>query len=383
MIVKKYEFYNILPKNSPRMSLQIPSGVAELPDFFGVDCFIVTSEGADGLSYIGPNVFRGNTNMTSVDLSGCSSLTSLGSMALSECSKLSDIILPPSLETMGVGSIANCTSLVSLDLSFCERIKLITPFFCNMNFSLIDIRFPLNIQTIGTCAIGNCTSLVYLDLSAYLQLEKLENHAFSNALSLQDIVFPPNIQKISTAAFKNCTSLIRLNLGNCHQLLKIDAYAFSQCNSLCDIILPPNIDVIDIDAFESCTRLVSIRIPAFVREVKMHAFYGCTQLAEVIFEGDTKVNATSFANCPKLVRRMYPSKRHSGLRYGKYSELKGRLRFGQGEPGESATCGISLEEFADDLDIVVLQCGHAFCEEALHTWIERQKICPACKNAIQ
>jgi hypothetical protein len=56
------------------------------------------------------------------------------------------------------------------------------------------------------------------------------------------------------------------------------------------------------------------------------------------------------------------------------------LQFEQGQSG--AICGISLEEFQEDSDIVVLPCGHAYFEESFHEWILRRKICPICKKSI-
>jgi hypothetical protein len=49
-----------------------------------------------------------------------------------------------------------------------------------------------------------------------------------------------------------------------------------------------------------------------------------------------------------------------GFRYGKYSQLRSILVDSQQENGK---CGISLEEFEEDSDIVVLPCKHAFLEE--------------------
>jgi hypothetical protein len=71
------------------------------------------------------------------------------------------------------------------------------------------------------------------------------------------------------------------------------------------------------------------------------------------------------------------ARRYPGFRYGKYSELKASLQFEQGS--ESGTCGISLEEFQEDSDIVVLPCGHAYFEESFNMWISRQNICPSCR----
>jgi hypothetical protein len=99
-------------------------------------------------------------------------------------------------------------------------------------------------------------------------------------------------------------------------------------------------------------------------------------LAEVVFEGDTKVDANAFQNCPKLsLRKIY-----TRFLYGKYSELKESL---VGSYREGGICGITLESFLDDSNIVCLPCGHAYFEEALYKWLEIQKICPTCRFVLQ
>jgi len=256
----------------------------------------------------------------------------------------------------------------------------IPSFYCNEQYSLREIVFPPNIQTIGTCAFRNCTNLEMMNLSQYLQLTKLDNNAFLNAWSLQDFVFPPNIKEISLCVFQNCTSLTRLDLSNCHQLTKLGSYAFSDCFSLHEIILPPNIDEIEPSVFNNCTSLVSIRIPESVKEIGKNSFLGCSQLEQVIFEGDPLIDGCAFDDCPRLSRKIFSQKRHSGFIYGKYSELKGILKFEQQQGG---TCGIRLEDFLDDSNIVVLPCGHAFFEEEFHEWILRRKICPSCRVELK
>jgi len=94
----------------------------------------------------------------------------------------------------------------------------------------------------------------------------------------------------------------------------------------------------------------------------------------VIFEGQTEINKYAFQNCPRLtIKKLF---RLPGFHYGKYSELRSILVDSQQENG---ICGISLEEFEEDSDIVVLQCGHPYFEELLHDWVSRNRICPTCR----
>ena len=99
-------------------------------------------------------------------------------------------------------------------------------------------------------------------------------------------------------------------------------------------------------------------------------------LEEFIIEGPVVLAESTFENCPRLVRRIYLQTRFVDCIYGKYCELQCSLKF------EKVECGISLEEFEDDSNIVILRCGHAFLEDSLQEWTKRQRICPACKQRI-
>jgi hypothetical protein len=160
------------------------------------------------------------------------------------------------------------------------------------------------------------------------------------------------------------------------QLEKFYENAFESNIALRDIQFPPNLRLIDCYAFQRCKSLRTIQIPASVEMIGENAFRNCAKLEEVTFEGMVMLAEGAFENCPRLIRRIYLQTRFLDCVYGKYSELKGGLKF------EGVKCGISLEEFEDDSNIVILHCKHAFLEESLQEWARRQRICPACKKRI-
>jgi len=51
---------------------------------------------------------------------------------------------------------------------------------------------------------------------------------------------------------------------------------------------------------------------------------------------------------------------------------------------ECLRCGISLEDFQDDSEIVVLPCRHAFMEAQIRRWIitDRHTTCPTCRAPV-
>jgi hypothetical protein len=249
--------------------------------------------------------------------------------------------------------------------------KLISYAFCNA-WSLREITFPPNVKIIGE--FNNCTNLVSLDFSDCHQLRKFERFAFNHASSLENVIFPPNVRIIG--GFGVCKKLVYCNFSNCLQLEKIYANAFEFNIALRDIQFPQNLKIIESGAFRKCTNLTTIKIPASVEIIGENSFKSCAKLEEVTFEGPTMLATGAFENCARLVRRIYLQTRFVDCVYGKYCDLQESLLF------EKVECGISLEEFKDDSNIVILRCGHAFLEESFHEWTKKQRICPACKQRI-
>jgi hypothetical protein len=315
-------------------------------------------------------------NLVSLDLSSFCNLKEIESCAFRSSWSLQEIKFPPSLEKISSESFTDCLKLVKLDLSHLLNMTIIESDLFKNFWALQEISFPPNIRKIGTRCLKNCTSLVRLDLSNCEQLEEIGYDSFVSAWRLQEIIFPQNLRKISAGAFLECTSLTKLDFSGCAQFEEFGNNNFTDAFSLEEIVFPPTLQKIKHHAFRNCRSLVRLRIPASVREIETDAFSGCIQLEEIIFENPAgiSIHERAFQNCPLLARRC------PGFRYGKYSELKATLLFGQGQIG--ATCGISLEEFQDDSDIVVLPCGHAYIEEEFNKWILMQKICPTCKVAL-
>ena len=223
-----------------------------------------------------------------------------------------------------------------------------------------------------------------LDLSGLPDLKIIGRDCFRDLFQLRELRFSPEIERIRSGSFTGCTSLTRLDLSNCAELRIFGSGIFKNCWSLREIIFPENSKIYEICAgsFSNCTRLTRLRIPASVRKISgRRTFSGCTQLEEVVFEGDTEVVPDAFQNCPNLERKIFLRRKIPGFQYGKYSDLKGTLQFDQGESG--ASCGISLEEFKEDSDIVILPCGHAYIEESFNEWFSMQKICPTCKVRLR
>jgi hypothetical protein len=359
-----------------------PLGWIEKPDLLRL-ITIEPSHFSDGFEQTITKIefggFSSCYNLVSLDLSSLCNLKEIESSAFQKSWSLREIKFPPNLEKISSGSFTDCLKLVKLDLSHLLKMSIIEIDLFKNSWELQEISFPPNIQKIGTRSFKNCTSLVRLDLSNCEQLEEIGFDTFVRGLSLREITFNRNLKKILAGAFLNCISLTRLDFSHCAQFEEFGNNVFTDAFSLEEIVFPQTLQKITNHAFRNCTSLTRLRIPASINKIEEEAFSGCANLVEVVFENlaGIEIHDRAFQNCPRLARI---PRRCPGCHYGKYSDLKGILQFGQGSEG--GTCGISLEEFQDDSDIVVLPCGHAYIEEEFNKWILMQKICPTCKVAL-
>ena len=123
-----------------------------------------------------------NKNIT-LDLSGTTGLEAIActtdsTSVFAKCTKLTNVILPSTLTTIGKYAFANCSSLTS-------------------------ITIPSSVKTIGSHAFYSCTGFISLKLDA----QNIEEEAFGYCKSLTSVTFTSNVKKISSYAFHYCTSL--------------------------------------------------------------------------------------------------------------------------------------------------------------------------------
>ncbi len=130
------------------------------------------------LRTIGQNLFRGLETLTEVVfLSGEngeeSSLTTIEEGAFRDCSNLSSITLPSSVETLNPNIFNGCVSLT------------------NVSFSNNQ-----NIRTIPVGMFMNCTSLETVTLPSGSRFNRINEDAFANTSSLEYLIIPSTIETL-------------------------------------------------------------------------------------------------------------------------------------------------------------------------------------------
>lgn len=245
--------------------------------------------------------------------------------AFAKCNKLTEIILPETVDYIGRNAFADCGSLT-------------------------DISFPNQIKGFGAGALRGCTSLENVelpigvkDISGMFQnnqklrrvhlpegIEVIGRDAFENCINLCEIQLPGSIKSIARTAFAN-TGYVNEKanwkdgaLYLCHWLIDVDkslsgkffiedgtvgiadatfgkVFLGKSCDKLSDIEMPETLKYIGIGAFCGCVKLKKVRIPSGVEVLSQDLFRDCTNLKEVwIPKGIKSIGNWPFFRCEKV-----------------------------------------------------------------------------------
>ena len=115
--------------------------------------------------------------------------------------------------------------------------------------NLTNIEIPESIESIGKYAFEGCSSLKNIVIPA--TLESIGKYAFAGCSSLEKFVIPESVNSIGKSAFHNCSSLINIKIPK--SVNSIGNYAFEGCNNL-NVIIDNSKDNVKIgkDAFNGC-----------------------------------------------------------------------------------------------------------------------------------
>ncbi len=104
--------------------------------------------------------------------------------------------------------------------------------------------------------------------------------------SIRKVVIEDGVTYVGSYAFYNCPNLTEVQFAK--TIKEIGKGAFYGCFGVEDTIIPPlvipgNIEVIASDAFMYCTELPQVVMEEGVRDIRIGAFYGCSNLEKIDF----------------------------------------------------------------------------------------------------
>ncbi|MEE1047729.1 MAG: leucine-rich repeat domain-containing protein [Clostridia bacterium] len=264
----------------------------------------------EGVNRIEGSAFSGCKELESIIIPN--SVTYIGGYAFHNCYKLNDIIVPNSVVSIGKYAFIGCSSLREITLPFIGSQRGNSGTENSVFVYIFGERSHIP-ETLKKVTITDETVVSY--------------RAFYNCSSLTDIVLTDGVTSIEEDAFYNCSGLTRITVPN--SVISIGNNAFRRCSSLEEITLPfigsqrgnsgtedavfgyifgyTGLETEDGTIPQCFTENVCkyYYIPNTLKKVIITdetmvgygAFYGCSNMSDVVILGDVKAIASNaFAN---------------------------------------------------------------------------------------
>ena len=298
------------PAGKTSTSYTIPNSVTSIGSQAFDNCSrLISITIPDSVNEIGYATFEGCSGLASVTIPD--SVTSLGGSAFQSCSGLTSITIGNSVTSIGTYMFFSCRKLTSITIPVnVTEIRSSAFYACS---GLQSITIPKSVTSIDSSAFYNCSSLtrVYYagDINDWVSIDFGSRNAsplnnsnanlYLNGQTSTPYVFPSNLNlsnatKIGSYSLYGQTGITSVTIGD--NVASIGEYAFQSCSGLTSVRIGNEITGIGRSAFENCSSVTSITIPNSVTSIGIYAFRYCTSLNNVYFYNDISTNTLSIGS---------------------------------------------------------------------------------------
>lgn len=237
------------PENDGKFT--IPSDITGIEDGAFNNCSL-TELTMGNTEYIGVSSFEGAFKNIDIKIN-LQNVVDIDDRAFANCTGITEITLPATLERLGSDVFDGCTNLKNVYVE-------------SGNTTFLDDNGVLYVYTKAT----NETSITPVELilypmgrtdNTYTILENtvgIGESAFNGAKTIKTMTIPENVSYIGDRAFNGCTMLEDLTFNN--GLSKIGAFAFAGNELLREIVLPKTLQTLATGAFTNCSKLYKVTI---------------------------------------------------------------------------------------------------------------------------
>ena len=234
----------------------------------------------NSVTSIGSYAFYNCTRLNSIIIPN--SVTKIGQAAFRNCKRLQSVKIPNSVVSVGQDAFSGCSGLTSITIS--NSLTSISGSVFASCSSLTSVTIPNSVTTIEGAAFINCGSLTSVTIPN--TVTSIGGSAFASCKSLTSITIPNSVTSIGNGAFASCTGLTSIVIPN--SVTSINESTFESCTGLTSVMIPNSVTFIDYDAFGRCSGLTSITIPNSVTEIGGYAFQYCSGITSVTFGSNIK-----------------------------------------------------------------------------------------------
>lgn len=207
-----------------------------------------------------------------------------------------------------IGYFAFNNSLLK-EVVLAESIKVIEDGAFSGCYDLEHVNIPANVINIGYATFVNCRKLRTIIIPE--ACVSIGHSAFSNCKELSNLFIPKNVSQIGNEAFNGCEELESIIVDSQNRYFKsINGILYDyNCKKIIfvpkkingEIIIPNGVEEVGDSAFQSCEGITSVTIPASVKKVGDFAFSKCSSLSEVSFSyGIELIGVNAFEYCMNL-----------------------------------------------------------------------------------
>ncbi|PTL27396.1 cell surface protein [Prevotella sp. oral taxon 820] len=206
-----------------------------------------------GVKTIGIEAFRNMLNLEKVEFAKPSQVTDFKQDVFRSCVKLKEVVLPASITELA-SAFYECKELEKITVPDGSKLKKIKASAFTTNKKLKNFNFE-----------GSC------------ELETIESNAFFNAESLETFKFPKSVKKIELNAFSGCKNMKSVEFDTDAEIAEIGEGAFADCG-LVSVVIPKKVTKIAKEAFRRCKALTQIEISEATTNIDPLAFQYCENL---------------------------------------------------------------------------------------------------------
>lgn len=307
------------------MALVIPmSGDSEGVSYTDETTGLVYTLNDDGTAEVG-----NNTSLTgdvvipaTLQVKGVSyTVTSVASKAFQKAT-ITSIEFPDTITTMGTYALDQTSKLTSVKLP--AGLTSIPNYFLQKS-AIETITLPATVSSIGNYAFKGCGALKSVDLSDLTKLGSIGSYAFQTATSLETLELPDHVITIGTKILDGCSkladpvyatidagkALVHSGVGTVGEDLDIAdgtdvlmSYSISACEAE-TVNVPASVTTFQSNVFNSNSHVKSVVLADGSKLVELggSSFAKCTALESFNLEKATgleKIGATVFSNCSSL-----------------------------------------------------------------------------------
>lgn len=261
---------------------------------------IIAAKGI-GLTSIPKNTLYTVKTLEIVDFSECPNLTTIPSMTCYGCSKLTEIILPASLTSIGSSAFTECSKIATIR------------FLGTLSNWISMSRASNFVNSSATVYINGIAMTDLSEITIPSDVTQIGDYAFYNCRKLESVAIPDSVTSIGDWAFGYCTSLTSVVIPD--GVTSIDNNAFYGCKSITSIVIPDSVTVVGGSAFTKCSSLVDITFGSGITKMSSGVLSYCDNISSITFkdgmtvigEGLLQYSTDSSAGMSKLTSIVIPA----------------------------------------------------------------------------